>query len=256
MFNLFSKKKSALASIGLNVSTDFHSHILPGLDDGAQDITNSLILIRGLMSIGYTKLIGSPHVIADTYRNSSETILPALELLKQACKDQHIEIELGAAAEYMLDDCFLNLLRTNTPLLTIDGKLLLTELSYATPTGNLHEIAFEMITNNYKPILAHPERYFYYHDNYEIYYTLKEYGFLFQVNLLSLVGYYGKAVAKAAHWLFEQKIVDFVGTDMHHDRQLTALLKQDNLKHLNNVLQGREYNNFNIPINHLNYPSP
>ena len=244
MFNLFNKKKYVATDTKLNVTTDFHSHILPGLDDGAPDIEASLLLVKGLRSIGYKKLIASPHVIGDMYRNTPEKILAALDVLQVACKEHGIDIELAAAAEYMLDDYFLDMLRSGKKLLTVDKNLLLTELSYATPTDNLHEIAFELLTQNYQPILAHPERYFYYHRNLAFYDTLKEYGFLMQVNLLSLTCYYGPGVMKVARYLFEKGMVDFVGTDMHHERHLGMLSKPENMAMLNGFMEGKNYNVF------------
>jgi tyrosine-protein phosphatase YwqE len=240
MFKLFSKNKTTAAPVLLAITTDIHSHILPGLDDGSPNIETSLDLVKGLVSLGYKKLVATPHIIGDMYRNTPEKITMALSLLQLACRENGIEAEISAAAEYMLDDYFLTLLRSGEPLLTVYNNFLLTEFSYASPTGNLHEIAFEIVTNGYQPILAHPERYFYYHHNYEEYEMLKEYGFLLQVNLLSLTGYYGAPVAKAAKYLFDKGMVNFVGTDMHHDRHLGSFRKNVGL--INGYLDGRKWN--------------
>ena len=125
------------------------------------------------------------------------------------------------------------------------GKnLLLTELSYVTPPGNLEEMSFEIITGGYQPIMAHPERYFFYHKNYESFYRLKELGFLIQVNLLSLIGYYGIQVGKAARFILEKNLADFVGTDMHHTRHLQLLSKKENLLTFKKYLGDKVYNNF------------
>lgn len=242
MFKLFSRKKESLPVQRLAIRTDIHSHILPGLDDGSPNMETSLELVRGLMSLGFDRLVATPHVIGDMYRNTPQTINAALGQLKAACIQHSLDINITAAAEYMLDDYFLNLIRSKQPLLTIRDNIILTEFSYASPIGNLHEIAFEIQTSNYKPILAHPERYFYYHSDYEQYETLKEYGFLFQVNLLSLTGYYGSPVAKAARWLFEKGMVDFVGTDLHHERHLANVERKENLSLINKYLEGAGFN--------------
>jgi hypothetical protein len=224
MFNFFKKKKVLTGEdLKFSFNTDIHSHILPGIDDGSPDLATSLRLVKGLYDMGIRKTIATPHVIADLYRNTPETINAALDILKPALIDEGIDIELAAAAEYMMDDYFLKLMRSKQPMLTIKDNLILTEQSYATPTSNINEICFELITAGYRPILAHPERYFYYHSDLDNYQHLKDMGFLFQVNLLSLTGYYGKPVAKVAKFLFEENMVDYVGTDLHHERHLAML---------------------------------
>lgn len=241
MFNLFKKKTDNLSANTLAVSMDIHSHILPGLDDGSPDVETSLQLIRGMYALGYRKFVATPHIIGDMYRNDRKTINAALQLLKDACVANSIDIELTAAAEYMLDDYFMNILRRNEPLLTIQDNLVLTELSYASATANLHEIVFEILTNNYIPILAHPERYAFYHRDYSEYDKLKDIGFLFQVNLLSLTGYYGPQVAKSAKYLFDKGMVNFVGSDLHHERHLANFQRPENLGLINKYLGEKDY---------------
>ena len=197
MFDFFRNKISGNPLYStLPVSTDIHSHILPGIDDGSPDIETSLRLIQGLVDLGFRKFIATPHIIGDLYRNTPETINVALEETKTACKKAGIDIELSAAAEYMLDDYFMELLKNKSPLLTLHKNILLTEISYSTPPVNLQAITENIIAGGYKPVLAHPERYSFYHHNYDIYYHLKEMGFLLQVNLLSLTGYYGSGVKR------------------------------------------------------------
>ena len=169
--------------------TDIHSHILPGIDDGAPDISSSIQLLKGLYELGIRKSIATPHIMADLYRNTNLTIQVALDELQLACANQNMDINISAAAEYMLDEYFVNLLNQNIHLLCIYKNLILTELSYATSSENLNEITFAILSKGYQPILAHPERYVYYHNDYNNYVLLKEMGFLFQVNVLSLTGY-------------------------------------------------------------------
>ena len=244
MFSFFSKKNKEAAITQLPFQTDIHSHILPGIDDGSPDIETSLKLVRGIYNLGITKTVATPHVIADMFRNTPETINNALLLLQAACKKEKINIEITAAAEYMLDDYFIKLLRSGTPLLTIHKNVILTEQSYATPTSNLNEISFELVTAGYLPIMAHPERYPFYHNNYDAYSHLKDMGFLLQVNMLSLTGYYGKPVAKAARYIFDNDLADLVGTDMHHERHLQTLQHPGNLEIFSKYLGNRTYNDF------------
>lgn len=243
MFNFFRKKTAAdLVPVYLPFQTDIHSHILPGIDDGSPDIATSLELVKGIYDLGIRKTVATPHVIADMYRNTPETINAALKELRAAVVEAGINIEIEAGAEYMLDDYFLKLLQDEAPLMTIHKNIVLTEQSYASATGKLNEIAFGIITRGYRPIMAHPERYFYYHDNYEHFAHLKDIGFFLQVNIMSLTGYYGKSVAKAAKYLMDQNMADFVGTDMHHPRHLAILQKRENIELFKKYLDKRMYN--------------
>lgn len=244
MFGIFKRKNREPEPVvgQLPIKTDIHSHILPGIDDGSPDIETSLRLIRGLTELGIRKTIATPHVISDMYRNTPESINGALEKLRPALKEAGIDIEISAAAEYMLDDYFVKLLRSGTQLLALRDRIILTEQSYATAASNLNEISFELITAGYHPIMAHPERYHFYHGDNSNYSHLKDMGFSLQVNLLSIVGYYGKPVAKAARFMLEEGLVDYVGTDLHHDRHLAALSSPESLRILEKYLGGKEFN--------------
>ena len=244
MFNFFKKEKKTVATEPFPVTTDIHSHILAGIDDGSPDIATSLKLVKGLYDLGYRKLLATPHVIGDLYRNNPLIINRELETLKNACADAGIDIELSAAAEYMLDDYFLQILRQKEQVLPVYGNIILTELPYSVIPMNVNETIFEILTAGYQPILAHPERYFYYHKNFDEYFKLKELGFTLQVNLLSITGYYGPPVAKAAKFIFENDLADYVGTDMHHVRHLDALSSDKTNIILNKYLGDKKYNTF------------
>ena len=247
MFNLF-KKREALVHISgkLPVTLDIHSHILPGIDDGSPDTDTSIELIQGLYDLGIRKSIATPHIIGDMYRNTPEIINSALEKVKVACKKAKINIELSAAAEYMIDDYFLALLKNKAPLLTLHKNILLTEISYATPPVNLGAIISNILAEGYRPILAHPERYFFYHHNFDQYYRLKEMGFLLQVNLLSLTGYYGSGAKKAAKFILEKDLASLVGTDLHHHYHLAAFTDPKNLSAIHRYLGDKVYNNLDV----------
>jgi tyrosine-protein phosphatase YwqE len=224
MLSFFKRKKNAGdIPMTLPFITDIHSHILPGIDDGAPDIASSLQLIAGLQQLGIQKCIATPHIIGDLYRNNAESIAAALQKTKDACSKAGINIELSAAAEYMLDDYFMDLLRKNEPLLTLQDNIILTEISYSTTPENLNEIVTAITGAGYVPIMAHPERYHYYQNNLDKMYALVEMGFLLQVNLLSVTGYYGKKAEKAAKFILEKKLATLVGTDCHHRQHLEAI---------------------------------
>ena len=246
MFNFFKKKDKEPTSWMLPFSTDMHSHILPGIDDGSPDVATSVKLIQALSELGIRKSVATPHVIGDLYRNTPQTIYDALEKTKEACAAAGLNIELSAAAEYMLDDYFLELLQKPEPLLTIHKNILLTETSYASAPPNLSEIAAAIIAKGYAPILAHPERYHYYHHDFDIYYRLKEMGFILQVNVLSIVGYYGKKAEKAARFILEKNLVTLAGTDLHHSNHLRVLSDPENIRIFQKLLGNREYNNLDL----------
>lgn len=243
--NIFRSKKNIISYPGFTwLSQDIHSHILPGLDDGSPDLDTSLQLLQSLSDAGIRKFICTPHIIGDMYRNTPETVTDALAMLRNAVRQNGLRVEINAAAEYMMDDHFMELLRKKEPLLTLDKNYILTELSYSTPPTKLEEISFEININNYSPLMAHPERYPYYHKNYDAYTRMKELGFSLQVNLLSLTGYYGKNVAKAAKYILEHNLADFVGTDLHHFNHLKVLTDTRSIELFEKYLGDKVYNVF------------
>lgn len=224
MLKIFSRSKPALDKSGFELlGTDLHSHLIPGIDDGSPDIETSLTLIRGMRDLGYKKLITTPHIMGDMYKNSREAILEKLELLRAAVKQEGIEIEINAGAEYFLDDYVASLLKTGEPLLSISSNMILVEFSLAYPSHGLKDILFELQMQGYQPVIAHPERYIYLEKNKEFYEELKDIGCLFQLNILALVGHYGKSVQELAHYLGKKDYYDLIGSDLHNFRHLDAL---------------------------------
>lgn len=226
MFKLFSRSKPSndtdFAVFG-ELKTDMHSHLIPGIDDGAPDIETSLQLIGGLHALGYRKIITTPHVMGDMYRNTSQVILERLEWVRNTVKEAGLDMEIHAAAEYFLDDYVAGMLAANEKLLTISGNMVLVEFSMAYPSHSLKDILFDMQMQGYQPVIAHPERYIYLEQNKGFYNELREAGCLFQLNLLSPTGYYGKTVAELAAYLLKNQFYELVGTDLHHFRHLEAL---------------------------------
>ncbi|MBE7171004.1 MAG: hypothetical protein INR73_10460 [Williamsia sp.] len=200
-----------------------HSHLLPGIDDGSPSPEVSLQLIRGMAELGYKKLITTPHVMWDIYRNTQESIQAAYNTLQSTLKSQGVPITIHAAAEYYLDEHFVQLLDSDTPLLTLKNNLVLIEFSFISSPFNLKEILFKLQIKGYQPVLAHPERYLYLSSSKGFYDELKDLGCIFQVNLLSLTPYYGKGVTELAHYLVKKNYVGLLGTDLHHQRHLEAL---------------------------------
>ncbi|MEJ7828033.1 MAG: CpsB/CapC family capsule biosynthesis tyrosine phosphatase [Segetibacter sp.] len=207
------------------LAVDMHSHLLPGLDDGLKEVEKSVEFIKELKKLGYQKLICTPHILSDLYPNNRETILPKLALVKQALADAGVNIKIDAAAEYMIDPEFADIVgkAKKEDFLTFPGDYILVEMSYLAPTPVFEQTIFNLTMLGLRPILAHPERYSYYHSNFERYERFKDLGCKLQVNLLSLSGGYGPGVKKTAEKLFKNEMVDFLGTDMHHERHLNML---------------------------------
>ena len=208
------------------VEIDLHSHLIPSIDDGAKDMERAIELILELKSMGYKKLITTPHV-SDMFPNSTETILNGYKDLKDELKRQKIDIEIEVAAEYYADETFEKLLQAKD-ILTFGGekKYLLFELSYFTRPQELESLIHDIKLAGYTPILAHPERYTYLHHNINEYINLKaSTGVLFQINLNSITGYYSEEVAKVVKKLISHKLVDFIGSDTHHKRHTKYLKK-------------------------------
>lgn len=210
--------------------TDMHSHLLPGLDDGAETVAHSLDLLRELRELGFRKLIMTPHIMGDFYKNTPEGVRAALAELRAAAEAAGLgDVELACAAEYYLDEWLGRKLAAGTELLTFGGeqRYLLFETSFLNEPLNLHATIFDLQAAGYRPVLAHPERYVYYYGRFaEIEKLRHQYGVLLQLNLNSLAGYYSPAARQVAEKLIDNGMVDFVGTDTHHLRHTEALARK------------------------------
>jgi protein-tyrosine phosphatase len=228
--SLFSKKK---CFAGLLSTTDLHSHLLPGIDDGVQTIEESLEVIKGFKNLGYKKLITTPHIMHDFYKNDAVIINNKLAEVRQAMVNESVEMELEAAAEYFLDEYFLELINSEAELLTFGDNYVLFELSFVSKPMILKEAIFTLQTKGYKPVLAHAERYLYYHKDFNELSNLHNTGVLLQLNLLSLSAYYSTAAKKIGNRLINQNMISFIGSDCHNANQLTFLANTLNSAVLN-----------------------
>ncbi|MFT7589011.1 MAG: protein-tyrosine phosphatase [Limisphaerales bacterium] len=208
------------------LEVDMHSHILPGIDDGARDINESLEMIESLINQGFKKLIATPHVMGDFYRNTPKTIGNALEQVRQAVKKEGLNIEIQAAAEYYIDDSFWSVIESGKAL-TLPGNYLLFELSFMNKPVNLEDTVWRIQSAGYTPVLAHPERYPYMYEdgNIDQYKKLVDRGVLLQVNLRSFAGGHSEISQKIARALVDEGLVDLLGTDMHRMMHLPDLKK-------------------------------
>jgi tyrosine-protein phosphatase YwqE len=227
----FFKSKPVLKDLIPDNYVDIHSHLLWGIDDGARTFEDTLRLTKTLQGFGISQLITTPHIIEHVWDNSSELIKAKKADTQMELRKHQIEIPFHAAAEYMMDDHFVQLFK-NGDLLTLKDNYVLVEMSYINPPIQLYSILFDLQVAGYIPVLAHPERYLFYHQNFGEYLKLKRAGCLFQLNLLSVVGYYGEEIAKIAEKLLQQGMYSFVGSDVHHDNHVAAFKQKVKLKDL------------------------
>lgn len=198
------------------IRCDMHSHFIPGIDDGARTIEDSVAMIREFAAMGYKKVITTPHIMSDAYRNTPEIIFGGLAQVRVALKTAGIPIEIEAAAEYYMDFDFEKKIDERRLLTFGNGKYVLFELSFVNPPDSLMGIIFKLLTNGYKPILAHPERYNFWHGDFKKYEELVEKGVLLQLNFNSLSGHYGPPAQKIAERMIDQNMISFIGSDCHH----------------------------------------
>jgi protein-tyrosine phosphatase len=238
-------KKSAATEASQVLQVDMHSHLLPGIDDGASDFESSLQLIKALSARGYKKLITTPHIMGDYYRNSPEVILPLLDDLKKMLVQENIPITIEAAAEYFLDEQLLDLLEQEKALLTFGDNYLLFETNFISEPLFLKEFIFKLSTKGYKPVLAHPERYLYLYKNFEAIQDILNRGVYLQLNINSITGYYSKQAQQMAFELIDRQWIHFLGSDCHHMPHIEVMdkamshkyyIKALNLNLLNNTL--------------------
>ncbi len=224
MFHFFTKKIFLVDY--LDNFIDIHNHILPGIDDGAKTIEDSLAMIRAFSQIGITKFIATPHIMQNYYENTPETINTSLERLKQALssKSDLSGTVIAAAAEHMIDDNFEDLLELQR-VMPHSNEYLLIEMSYLQASINFDTAILKTAKSGFFPILAHPERYSFLKHKSSRYNHYKSQGILFQLNLLSLSEFYGKDVFKKAGYLLDEGLIDFVASDIHNIRQLEYLKK-------------------------------
>lgn len=206
------------------LEVDMHSHLIPGIDDGSTDLMVSLGMIKQMRELGIKKIITTPH-ISELYPNDHDSIFDGLIRVKQLLKYERVDVDLTAAAEYMINDLFERAILDDAPLLTLPKRHILVEMPHVSEPMNLHRVLTLLNAKGYTPIMAHPERYRYYNRNLFYFEKLKDYGCLFQVNALSLVGYYGTSIGDCAWHLMNNRLIDFVGSDFHHEQHIETFKK-------------------------------
>ncbi|AMA49825.1 MULTISPECIES: tyrosine-protein phosphatase [Flavobacterium] len=239
----FTKSKPLLREFTENQFIDLHSHILPGIDDGAKNIEDTVRLITTLSDYGFTQFMATPHTFSGYYDNTYESIATNYHNTVNELNQKGLSFTMNFASEYLMDDYFVSLFKKKE-IHTLKDQYVLVEMSYLNAPINLFDILFDLQVAGYTPILAHPERYLFYHQQFDSYKKLKNAGCKFQLNLLSTVGYYGKEVKNIADQLLKEDLIDFTGSDVHHEKHLKAFLSKIEIKNtdaLKNAIRNNDY---------------
>jgi protein-tyrosine phosphatase len=213
---MFFRKKTAEHNYSF-LGADMHNHILPGIDDGAQTVQDSLALLTALKSMGFCKVIPTPHTYTALYPNTPDTIKAAFDILQINLENAELglPVVVAFASEYMIDDYFSSIRTKNQPL-TFGGNRVLIEMSFADSAPMLMDEIFQLQLQGYIPVLAHPERYPYLFGQTAYFEHLVAIGCELQLNLLSLSDHYGKGPQKTAIKILEKGLYTWAGTDTHH----------------------------------------
>ena len=239
----FFKSKPRLFELIPEDYVDIHSHILFGVDDGAKTISDTEFLLQAMVDLRFSKCITTPHTMTYVWENTNESINNKQGIVSENLPELTSTLKLEAASEYLIDDEFVKLFKTK-PLLTLKDNYVLIEMSYLNPPIQLYDIIFELQVAGYIPVLAHPERYSFFHNSFENYKKLKKAGCYFQINLLSSVGYYGKDVAVTAQKLLELGMIDFAGSDIHHKNHIDAFNGKVLIKDSKALINSMKNNSF------------
>ena len=239
------KSNKILRSDFSALGVDIHSHLIPGIDDGSPSIESSLEMMRRFVELGYRKVITTPHVMSDYYQNDTPTIKAGLNALRRAVAENNIPLEIEAAAEYYIDYDFKQKLDKKTPLLTFGDNYVLVEMSFLNPPESFSEILFELQTERYRPVLAHPERYTFWFNDFNQFEQIFNRGIKLQLNINSLTGAYGSEVQKLAYILIDKGMYSFAGSDCHRMQHLELMPKVLTNKHFDTLLSsGKLLNSF------------
>lgn len=207
------------------LNADMHSHLIPNIDDGSLSVQETYNMISGLQALGFKKFITTPHIMPEIFKNDADIILDRCTQLNAELKTTDTEIHVEAAAEYYIDEQFPGRIRKGEKFLTFGANYILIEVNMMAKEKRLEEVLFELNLKGYKPVLAHVERYPYMFEGNSLKYysSLLDADVLLQVNLRSFTGQYGEIQKKIARQLAEHKMINFLGSDIHHENQLPII---------------------------------
>lgn len=234
---------------------DFHSHILPNIDDGARDLSESISMINEAKNAGFTKIISTSHYIDGYYETDEEQRINLINDVKQNI--QGIEIYLGN--EIYITSQMIDLIENKKASTINNSKYILFELPMNAKTIDVKEVVYRLIEKGYVPIIAHPERYKYIQDNINYAIELSEMGVLFQSNYGSCIGMYGSSAKKTQKKLLQEGLIQFLGSDVHMPGQiypqipkvlkkLRKIISESELEQLTTINPQKVLNNEDIEI--------
>jgi tyrosine-protein phosphatase YwqE len=233
VWNFFKSNKDAHPLF----KTDLHSHLLPGLDDGVKSFEESEQVILSFQELGFSRAITTPHIMSDYYRNTAEGIKQKGKELNAYIKSRNISFDIEVAAEYYFDETLLDLVNSKNEILEFGDKYILFETNSFSEPAMLDDLVFQLKVKNYKPVMAHPERYQYLQSNFARIEDLIDRGVYMQVNALSFLGFYSRPIQKVAQQLVDKKMVHFLGSDCHNPNHAKLLKKCLSNKYFNKALE-------------------
>ena len=225
MFHFFRRKKNEPLA---DWPVDVHSHLIPGVDDGAKSPEDALAILRSLRDLGMKKWITTPHIFYEYYRNDPQTLQNGFRILQEYLSAQQEQFDISFAAEYYLDEHLFKTIETQKAL-TFGENFLLFETTMLSEPLDLDDFIFKAGLNGYRLVLAHPERYAYLIGNFKRLEELRDKGVYLQANMLSFLGHYSPATKKMVREMVDLRLIDFIGSDCHHvhHAQLFSELNDD-----------------------------
>ena len=214
------------------LKVDMHSHLIPDIDDGSDSLEDSILMILALKEMGYEKIITTPHIKLGSFDNTTEIIREGEALVKAELQKRGIDIPFEAAAEYFFDFSFMERIEKGD-IMTFSNNHMLVEFAFGQPPVGEKEMFFALQMKGYKPILAHFERYAYFHGSTSRAQELRDKGIKIQVNIGSFYGQYGPQIQRQAELMLKNGVIDLLATDCHRLEQLE--LYKGNLGHKNMV---------------------
>jgi protein-tyrosine phosphatase len=229
------------------VAADMHSHLIPGIDDGAKDMEDAIHLIENLVAFGYKHIITTPHIYKELYPNTAAIIIEGREKVRQELQRRNIQVQFDAAAEYFLDEHFMELLEKKE-LLTWGNNHVLYELSFDSEPYYFKTATFQLQLAGYQPVLAHPERYLYWHERFSNYENVVDKDVMLQLNINSLSGQYGPMVKKMSERLIDAGLISFLGTDTHHQGHVNLWNTVKRNSHLKKLIDSGNLKNADLLV--------
>ena len=246
IFEIFKHKKYEPRPIFSALGTDMHCHLVPQVDDGSKCKEESIECLNTLKAVGFNKVIITPHFQYPRFNNDEDDIKRRYEELKKHAAEEGVEIEMGGiAGEYRIDSGFAKRL-DNPRFLQIANQYVLVEFSLHQQMMGCDEFIFDMQMKGYEIILAHPERYPYLNIDGARIEQLRNQGVLFQVNVLSLGGFYGDDARRKAYSLIDRGWVELLGTDTHNTLYAQALMDITHDRKVEKVLEKHEFMNIKL----------